>query len=84
MESPGPFKRAEKVSAWSLLSIPGPLSALCKSLKRAHKWQEGSLYTGNVAWQEKPVLKYTTWFLNKYFFNACNYRISRINVVMSL
>lgn len=51
MESSGPFKHAEKVSAQSLLSISGPLSALCKSLKRAHKWQEGSLHTRNVAWQ---------------------------------
>lgn len=30
------------------------------------------------------VLKYTAWFVDKYFFNACNYWISRINVVMSL
>lgn len=51
MENSAPFKHAGKVSAQSLLGVSGPPSALCKSLKRAHKWQEGSLYTRNVAWQ---------------------------------
>lgn len=31
-----------KLLIQSVLSISGPLFALCKSFKKAHKWQKGS------------------------------------------
>lgn len=55
------------------------------------KLKKKLLVTGNRAQISRKfnlainaVLKNTAWFVDKYFFNVCNYWISRINVVMSL